>query len=246
MLLTIDIGNTNVVCAVFDNDNLVESVRIESDLNFWSEFQPLSEHQIDGIVISSVVPYLTKIYSEASKNIFDIFPIVVSVENSGLLYNVDDPSEVGADRICNCVATIENIGSPAIVVDFGTATTYDVIDEKQTFIGGAIAPGIDVSARYLFEKAALLRDTAFTFPEKVVGKNTKTNLQSGIMFSAIDEVEGMVKRIKTEMEWNDVNVVLTGGFGKLVSPKLTIKHSLVPSLTLDGMRLIYFENTSSN
>ncbi len=245
MLLTIDIGNTNVVCAVFVNDNLVEAVRIESDLNFWSKIHPLSKYSISGVVISSVVPSLTKIYIEAVEKNFKIMPLVVSVENSGLKFDVEDASEVGADRICNCVAAIKQFGAPAIVVDFGTATTYDVIDENQTFIGGAIAPGIDVSARYLFEKAALLRDTAFTFPKNVVGKNTKTNLQSGIMFSAIDEVEGMISRIQSEMKWDNTNIVLTGGFGKLISPKLTINHTLVSSLTLDGMRLIHSENAES-
>ena len=125
-----------------------------------------------------------------------------------------------------------------MVVDFGSATTYDVIDENGAFIGGAIAPGIDISAHHLIEKTALLKSAAFQFPEKVVGRNTKTNLQSGIMFGGVDAINGMLNRIQTEMNWKSMNIILTGGFSTLISPQLDRLHQLAPHLTLDGMRFI--------
>lgn len=239
MLMLIDIGNTNVVCAVMDQGDVKTSLRIESNLNFFNSFIQLKAYDIHGAVISSVVPSLTNIYMEACRNIFQIEPICVSFENVKLGFDVDFPGEVGNDRICNAVAASALFSLPAIVVDFGTATTYDVIDESGRFAGGAIAPGIDVSARYLFEKAALLRETAFTMPDKVIGKNTATNLQSGIMYAAIDSVQGMIQRILKETQWKNCSIILTGGFSNLISPELSLQHHHAPNLTLEGMRIIY-------
>lgn len=238
MLLAIDIGNTNVVCAVFKQNKVIDSDRMESDMNFFNSLIKFNKHNITQIIISSVVPKLDTPYLESCKNIFHIEPNFVRHDNCCIELDVEDPSEVGADRICNVTSLKHHYSVPGIIVDFGSATTYDIIDEQSAFIGGAIAPGIDVSARYLFEKAALLRDTAFTFPDSVIGKNTETNLQSGIMFSAIDEVDGMINRIKNETKWDSPTVVLTGGFSSLLSPKLKTKHILAPNLTLDGLRII--------
>ncbi|NOZ09194.1 MAG: type III pantothenate kinase [FCB group bacterium] len=245
MILTIDIGNTNVVCTLFEGEKPQESLRLASDLNFFAEFSILKKYDIDGIVISSVVPGLTSAYIETCRNLFRLDPVQVDYRNSGLKTDVIRPDEIGADRICNVVAAVELYGTPGIVVDFGTATTYDVIDPKGVFIGGAIAPGIDVSARYLFESAALLRETAFTIPDTPIGRDTATNLQAGIMFGAIDEVEGMVKRILQETGWRNPPVLLTGGFSPLISKGLRIPHFLVPDLTSIGMRII-FEKTVKN
>lgn len=239
MILTIDIGNTNVVCTVFDVDKKIDSLRITSDLNFFAKFTNLKKYEVSGIVISSVVPGLTPVYIETCRNLFHIDPVNVDYRSSGLKTDVVKPEEIGADRICNVIAAIELYVKPGIVVDFGTATTYDVIDPEGVFIGGAIAPGIDVSARYLFESAALLRETAFTIPKSPIGKDTATNLQAGIMFGAVDEVEGMVRRILQETEWENPPVLLTGGFSSLISPALQIPHVLVPDLTSVGMRIIY-------
>ena len=141
----------------------------------------------------------------------------------------------------NIKAAITKIKGDCIVLDFGTATTYDVINKKQEFIGGAIAPGIDVSANYLIKKAALLKNTILEFPEKIIGKNTKTNIQSGVMYSAIYSIEGMVENINRELN-SEPNLILTGGFSSLISPKLSFKHTLEPNLTLEGIRLIYEES----
>ncbi len=239
MILTIDIGNTNVVCTLFSGKTRLESLRLASDLNFFAKFSALKKYEVSGIVISSVVPGLTPVYIETCRNLFHLEPVNVDYRSSGLKTDVIKPEEIGADRICNVIAAIELYGTPGIVVDFGTATTYDVIDPEGVFIGGAIAPGIDVSARYLFESAALLRDTAFTVPESPIGKDTATNLQAGIMFGAVDEVEGMVRRILQETQWENPPVLLTGGFSPLISRALQIPHILVPDLTSVGMRIIY-------
>jgi type III pantothenate kinase len=238
MILTIDIGNTNVVCVAFDGEKVVHKERMESGMDFWCQFRTFAHHDIEKVIIGSVVPNLTTVYVEASKNLFQIDPVVVTSENCGLVFDVEDKNQVGADRICNAVAAKKLFGTPAIVVDFGTATTYDVVNENGVFIGGAIAPGIDVSARYLFEKAALLEEIKYKFPKSVVGKDTDTNLQSGVMFGAVDAVDGMLNRIIAEQGWKKTHIILTGGFSQLLSPKLKTTHSISPELTLIGLRLI--------
>ena len=150
---------------------------------------------------------------------------------------------MGTDRICNTVAAKELIGSPAIIGDIGSATNYDVMDKTGAFIGGAIAPGLKTAAKNLFEKAALLKETTFTVPTSVIGKDTTTNLQSGIMLGAIDVIDGMFDRILKETEWKKPHNIITGGFGELISPHLQTKHTLLSTLTLDGIRIIY-ENSS--
>ena len=130
---------------------------------------------------------------------------------------------------------------PSIIVDFGTATTYDVLNEQQEFIGGAIAPGVDISANYLIKKAALLKETILEFPEQIIAKNTKTNIQSGVMYSAVYAIEGMIRHISAELE-QQTTTILTGGFSSLMSPKLPCEHMLDFNLTLDGIRIIYEEN----
>ena len=152
---------------------------------------------------------------------------------------VNFPEEVGADRICNTVAAKELIGCPAIIGDIGSATNYDVIDKSGVFIGGAIAPGLETAAHNLFEKTSLLKETAFTFPASAIGKDTATNLQSGIMLGAIDVIDGMFSRIQYETDWENPHNIITGGFGKLISPHLKTEHTLLPMLTLDGIRFIY-------
>ncbi len=237
-LLAIDMGNTNIVCAVFKDDKPMRTVRMETNLNFWSKFEPLKNESPDAVVISSVVPRMDAVFREACINLFHVEPRFITTENAQVPVDVDQPREIGADRLCNVAAATEKYPLPAIIVDFGTATTYDVVDEKGTFIGGAIAPGIDVSARYLFESAALLRETAFQFPDSPVAKNTVTNLQAGIMFSAVDEVEGMITRINKTMGWKSPSVILTGGFSTLIAPGLSIPHTIDKDLTLNGIQVI--------
>ena len=239
MFLALDIGNSNVVCAIYDSKKWIFSIRISSNLDFCNKFKTLKEHDITHAAISSVVPKLTPVYVESIQNIFHINAFIVNHENSGIELNVKDPKEVGADRICNTAAAKGLAGCPAIVGDIGSATNYDIIDEKGNFIGGAIAPGPETAARNLFKKGALLKEVAFTLPVSAIGKDTATNLQSGIMLGAIDVIDGMFVRIQSETGWEDPFTIITGGFGEMISPHLKTEHMLIPTLTLDGIRIIY-------
>ena len=242
MILAVDIGNTNVTCGVYDGKKWVHTLRLPSTLDFWNQFSALKEIDITESAISSVVPDLTQVYIESIQNLFQIDVHIITYQNSGVELLVDTPKDVGVDRICNVAAAKILVGTPAIVGDIGSATNYDVVDEKGAFIGGAIAPGIEVAAHNLIQKAALLKETAFAVPELVVGKSTKSNLQSGIMLGAIDVVDGMFTRIMGEMNWDDCNKIVTGGFGGLISPHLKTEHNYLPNLTLDGIRIIYENN----
>ena len=242
MILAVDIGNTNVTCGVYDGKKWVHTLRLPSNLDFWNQFSTLKEFDITESAISSVVPDLTQVYIESIQNLFQIDVHIITYQNSGVELLVDTPKDVGVDRICNVAAAKILVGTPAIVGDIGSATNYDVVDEKGAFIGGAIAPGIEVAAHNLIQKAALLKETAFAVPELVVGKSTESNLQSGIMLGAIDVVDGMFTRIMGEMNWDDCNKIVTGGFGGLISPHLKTEHNYLPNLTLDGIRIIYENN----
>lgn len=237
MILLIDIGNTNTVCSIYQDGKYIHHIRIEKTENILEDIKMLKKFNIKKIAISSVVPKQTKYYCEILNKIYDISPFIISHKNANVKLKIDDENEVGNDRICNIRAAIELTKKNCLVIDFGTATTYDVINNNQEFIGGAIAPGIDVSANYLIKKAALLKKTTYKFPSKIIGKNTNTNIQSGVMFGAINSIEGMIMMIQKELE-SELFLILTGGFSKLISSKLSYKHILKPHLTMDGIRLI--------
>jgi len=239
MFLALDIGNSHVTCGIFNEGQWIHTLRIPSNLNFWSQFMTLQEYEITDAAISSVVPRLTDVYAETNKNIFHINTFIINYKNAGIKLDVESPEEVGIDRICNTAAAVELAGCPSIVGDIGSATNFDVVDEKGIFIGGAIAPGPETAARNLFKRAALLKDTAFMVPKSAIGRNTPTNLQSGIMLGAIDVIDGMFNRIKTETCWDETHNIITGGFGEMISPHIKTEHTLLPTLTLDGIRIIY-------
>jgi len=240
MILLIDIGNTNTVCSIYD-DKYINHIRIEPKENVLEKLKKIDDFNIKKIAISSVVPKQTKYYCKLLKSKYNINPFIVNHKNANVKLKVDDENEVGNDRICNVKAAVELTKKNCLVIDFGTATTYDVINKNQEFIGGAIAPGIDVSANYLIKKAALLKETTYKFPSKIIGKNTNTNIQSGVMFGAINSIEGMVSMIQKEIK-SELFIILTGGFSQLISSKLSCKHILKPNLTMDGIRLILNEN----
>ncbi len=241
MILLIDIGNTNTVCAIYNGQKYITYERIDSKNDINQKLKQFSNYTIKKVAISSVVPEWTEHFIKIIKKQFSIEPFLISYKNANVKLKVDSYDEVGNDRICNVKAAIECTQKNCLVIDFGTATTYDVINDKQEFIGGAIAPGIDVSANYLIKKAALLKRTTFKFPENIIGKNTNTNIQSGVMFGAISSIEGMISMIQNEIK-SELSIILTGGFSQLISSKLSYKHILKPNLTLDGIRLIYNDN----
>ena len=237
MKLAIDIGNTSVTCGLFQRGNIIQKFNINSLDELGEKLAKNNLHKIKKIIVSSVVPKRTEDFDIYFNKNYKGKVNFINYTNSKLSLKVQKPETVGNDRLCNIFATIKLYKTPSIIVDFGTATTYDVIDVNNEFIGGAIGAGIETSANYLINKAALLSTTDLKFPKHVIGINTKENIQSGIMYGALDQVKGMILRIKKE---NDAKyqIILTGGFSKLLSPYLSIKHILDIDLTLKGMMLI--------
>tara|TARA_B100000427_G_scaffold305204_1_gene291035 strand:+ start:2879 stop:3613 length:735 start_codon:yes stop_codon:yes gene_type:complete len=236
-LTCIDIGNTNIVIGTYNNNKLIDVSRLETNqTNFDSALDLKNSNYI---AISSVVPSI-EFFLVNHLNSKDLF--FVSYLKSNINLDVDMPKDVGNDRICNIKAALAENLYPSIIVDFGSATTYDVINDKGHFIGGVIAPGIDVSAEHLFNKAEQLEKVPLKFPQNVIGKNTITNLQSGIMYGGIDAINGMLYRIKKEMNDSIKYIVLTGGFSTILSEHITHLHSIDQNLTLKGIKLIWEEN----
>ena len=239
MILVIDIGNTFIKCGVFDRKDLIDRLAIQS-INELSSI--LKKYKLNKVIISSVVPEKSKDFINYINQKLNITIHVISYKDTNLKLKVEEPATIGNDRICNIYSAIKNYTGPIIIIDFGTATTYDVINSNNEFIGGIIAPGIETSIKNLISKAALLKDIKFKFPQSVIGKNTTTNIQSGVMYGSISQVEGLINKI--ELESNEkYTVLLTGGFSELLSPYLNIEHIVDIDLTLKGM---FYINESLN
>jgi len=239
--LLLDIGNTSIAYSTTFNHKVQEINRVKNIENPDNFINSLNFSDINKVVICSVVPSISNgiINILKLKNIpfFEINHI-----NCGVKLLVDNPSDVGVDRICNVVGA-NKINKSTIIIDFGTATTYDITNECGDFIGGSIGPGIDISADYLIEKAALLKETIYTFPDKIIGQSTEANIQSGVMYGGLFSVIGMINAIKLEMKNPNMKIIITGGFGKLISDKLSIEHVYSKSLTMDGMIQVYLNNS---
>ena len=241
MKIAIDIGNTSITCGVFEKNKLTVKNNFDSEESFELYLNNFNHTNINKIIISSVVPKLTEKYVNLLSSNYINRITIIDNKNSQLLLKIKEPESVGSDRLCNIKATLELYQYPAIIVDFGTATTYDVINDNGEFIGGAIASGVETSAAYLIQKAALLSKTDLKFPQNVIGIDTKENIQSGIMYGALDQVEGMIKRISNESN-EKYNIILTGGFSTVLSPYLSLEHTLDSDLTLKGMIYIDGDN----
>jgi type III pantothenate kinase len=253
VLLAVDVGNTETVVGVFRDDELAWHWRLATVpertadelallLGGFLERQGLSfDRHVTGVVISSVVPTATQSLREMVRGYFHFPPVVVEPGvKTGVPVLTDNPKEVGADRIVNALAAFTKYGGPAIVVDFGTATTFDAVSEGGEYLGGAIAPGIQISARALYERAARLPRIELTAPRSVVGKNTVESLQSGIVFGYAAMVDGMVERMAKELGMP--SVIATGGLATMVIDECqTIDHH-DPWLTLEGLRLVFEKN----
>ncbi|MEN9710052.1 MAG: hypothetical protein RL441_44 [Actinomycetota bacterium] len=250
MLLTIDVGNTNTVLGLFEGERLHKSWRIATDSRTPADelalkFQGLLRDElITGVALCSTVPaVLREMRTMLDRYYADIKRVVVEPgTKTGVPILTDNPKEVGADRIVNTLAAFHEYGGPAIVVDFGTSTNLDVVSSKGEFLGGALAPGVEISIEALASRAAQLRKVEITKPKHVIGKNTVEALQSGAIYGFAGQVDGLVNRIKAELGEPISAVIATGGLAGIVVPESsTITHH-DPNLTLTGLRLVFERN----
>ncbi|WP_342527505.1 type III pantothenate kinase [Chryseomicrobium sp. FSL W7-1435] len=253
MILVMDIGNTNIVLGVYHNDQLQHHWRMETDRmktedEYGMQVKALFQHagldfgDIDGIILSSVVPPIMFSLEAMCTKYFKQKPLVVGPGvKTGLNIKYENPREVGADRIVNAVAGIHYYGAPLIIVDFGTATTYCYINEQGDYMGGAIAPGIGISTEALFSRASKLPRIELTTPGHVVGKNTVSAMQAGIVYGYVGQVEGIVTRMK-KAGATQAKVIATGGLAPLIAAETDIIDQIDPFLTLKGLYLLYKRN----
>jgi type III pantothenate kinase len=253
MLLAIDIGNSNIVLGVFDGARIRESWRVGTKASRTADeyamimkdlfgFTGIDFKQINGVIISSVVPPLLPIMSEMSRKYFKIEPLVVTSETrTGITLKYDNPREIGADRIVNAAAAFEFFGGPLIIVDFGTATTFCAVTKGGEYLGGAITPGVKISAEALYQRAAKLPRVELVRPPTVIGRDTVSAMQAGILFGYAGLVDGIVERIKSELG-ADAKVIATGGLAELVAPETKTITEVRADLTLQGLRILYDRN----
>lgn len=254
MLLAIDIGNTNVVLGVFDGEKLVENWRVGTNTQITPDeyamifkdlfgFAGIEFSQIQGVIISTVVPPLLPVMVEMSLKYIRIEPMVVTHElKTGISIRTDNPKEVGADRIVNAAAAYKLYGGPLIIVDFGTATTFCAVTKNGEYLGGAICPGMKISAEALFQRASKLPRVELAKPSKVIGTDTISAMQAGIIYGYAGLVDGIVERMKKELS-ADARVVATGGLAELVSQETRTIQEIKPHLTLEGLRHLFEINS---
>jgi type III pantothenate kinase len=256
MLLAIDVGNTNISFGLFDGANLVYHFRSASSRTKTSDeyivfvrqvlaLRAIEHRAINSAIIASVVPTLTDTMVVLVRRAFAREPIVVGPgTRTGMPILYDNPRDVGADRIVNAVAAYEVVRGGLVIVDFGTATTFDCVSPKGEYLGGAIVPGIQISAEALFARAAKLSRVEIAVPPRVVGRNTPHSMQSGIVFGYASLVDGMIGRIRDELDY-PVAVWATGGLAPLIAKQSATIERVDDNLTLEGMRIVYERNRSS-
>jgi len=254
MHLVVDIGNTHTVLGIFEKNILVKHWRVASQYSrtedeIWVvvdslfNLEKLKHDKIQGVGISSVVPELSRIYRRMVEKYLSIKPMYITPDLIlGLKILYQDPYSVGADRICNAVAGKIKYGSPLIILDFGTATTFDCITEKGDYLGGVICPGIESAATILHRNAAKLPKIDLIFPPKVIGRNTEESMQSGIMHGSVEMIEGLIKRIKKELSGKP-KVVATGGLSHRIAKRTKAIDLVDENLNLEGILQIYKQNT---
>jgi len=249
MLLAIDVGNTQTVFGLFDGDRLTEQFRVGTDrahtgdelavmLRAFVELDAL-----EGIVLCSSVPPLVREYEQFAERWVGVELLVLGPGvSTGVPIRYDDPREVGPDRIANAVAARERYGMPAVVVDFGTSTNFDVINAAGEFAGGVLAPGIEISMDALFARAARLPKVPFVAPERVISQTTVAALQSGLVYGFAGQVDAIVERIRDELEAPDAPVIATGGLAELIAPHTRTISRVDLDLTLEGLRVVWARN----
>lgn len=254
MILTLDIGNSNIKTALFDGEEMAHYWRISTSMFKTSDeygillmnmfaHEGVSPKDVEGIVISSVVPTINFTIEHMCQNYFHMQPMMVAPGiKTGINIKYENPRELGSDRIANAVAAYTQYGGPCIFIDFGTATTFGVVDEQGSFLGGCIFPGIKVASEALVSGTAKLPRFAIEKPESVIGRTTLTNLQSGMYYGYVGLVKHIVQKMKQEMGRPDALVVATGGMAVLISDESKVIDKLDGLLTLKGLRMIYERN----
>ncbi len=253
MLLVIDIGNTGVTIGVFDGEELRATYNMATAIHRTADeyaalmldfihHQGLHTADIKGVALCSVVPPLTSTFQQLFRRYFKVSPLVVAAGvRTGVRILLDNPREVGADRIVNVAAAHHLYGGPVIITDLGTATTFDTVSKDGDYLGGAIAPGIATSVEALFVRAAKLPLIELVRPKHAIGTNTDAAMKSGIIFGYVGLIEGIVSRIQQELG-EKARVVATGGYAELIAKETQVIDTVNPSLTLIGLRLIYDMN----
>lgn len=257
MILLVDVGNTNIVLGVYKNYEYVASWRISTDVKKTSDEygiqvmqlftqSRLDPKEVEGIIISSVVPNIMHSLENMMKKCFNINPIVVGPGvKTGINIKYDNPKEVGADRIVNAVAANDRYYRDMIIIDFGTATTFCAVTKEGNYLGGCIVPGVKISSDALFERAAKLPRVELEVPKNIICKNTISSMQAGILYGYIGQVEYIVKKTKKEMMdlgSEEPLVIATGGLAKLIAKETNVIDKVKSSLTLEGLRIIYEKN----
>ena len=244
-LLAIDVGNTQTALGLFDGGALARHWRLATEPQrtgdelrlFLGGLLELAS--VDGICLASTVPTLIRSYEELAAGVGNPLLVLGPGTRTGIPIRYDDPREVGPDRIANAVAARERYGSPSIVVDFGTSTNFDVVSAEGEYIGGVLAPGIEVSMEALFGRAARLVKVDYVAPETAIGKTTESALRSGLVYGFAGQVDGIVERIRGELGDDRAQVVATGGLAELITPHSRTVATIDPFLTLEGLRLVW-------
>ena len=254
MIFVMDVGNTNIKAAVFDGGRLLRRWRCATDTSMTSDqygiimadlfrYHELKMNDIEGIMISSVVPTINYTIEHMCRDYFGIEPkLLVPGMKTGLNIRYENPRELGSDRIANAVAVSALYGGPSIFIDFGTATTYGVISDKNEFLGGAIGPGLRMMSAALSTGTAKLPSIELVVPQKIIGRTTVSNIQSGVIHGYIGSVEKIIGGMKDELGRPDAKVIATGGMAHMVKNNSDVIDEINPDLTLTGLRLIYEKN----
>ena len=256
MILTLDIGNTNMKTALFDGAEMMQYWRLSTNRNRTSDeygmslmklldYHGIDRSQVKGVMMSSVVPQINFTIEHMCRNYFGMEPMKIEPGvKTGINIKYENPRELGSDRIANAVAAYELYGGPCITIDFGTATSFGAISARGEFLGGVICPGLKLAADAPTENTAKLPRFELIKPESVIGRNTVANMQAGIVYGYIGQVKYLVNRMKKEMGVPDIKVIATGGLAVLVAGESSVIDVMDGLLTLKGLRLIYEKNAN--